>query len=85
MVRCITGKLLRMVRSDFSLEPTVCPQHVDEVNLKKERSLSEYDDKNNDNDKINIEQSSGDLSIEALPNEMEDPDITMKEYVQRET
>ncbi|GJZ69409.1 hypothetical protein Tco_0632959 [Tanacetum coccineum] len=34
----------RMVRSDFSSEPTVSPQHVDEVNLKNETSLSDYDD-----------------------------------------
>nr|GFD28842.1 hypothetical protein [Tanacetum cinerariifolium] len=29
-------------KSDFSPEPTVSPQHVDEVNLKNERLLSEY-------------------------------------------
>ncbi|GJW93918.1 zinc finger, CCHC-type, retrotransposon gag domain protein [Tanacetum coccineum] len=28
---------------DFSLEPTVSPQHIDEVNFKYETSLSEYD------------------------------------------
>ena len=31
-------------KSDFSSEPTVSPQHMDEVNLKNETSLSEYDD-----------------------------------------
>nr|GEV28256.1 hypothetical protein [Tanacetum cinerariifolium] len=30
-------------KSDFSTEPTVSPQHVDEVNFKNETSLSEYD------------------------------------------
>ncbi|GJR82302.1 hypothetical protein Tco_0153087 [Tanacetum coccineum] len=74
---------------DFSHEPTISPQHIDEFD---ETSLSEYDgeeqnviyfndlfsfnviypndlsDKDNDNDKIDIEQSSWDLSIEPLPN-----------------
>ncbi|GKC71446.1 hypothetical protein Tco_1117329 [Tanacetum coccineum] len=31
-------------KSDFSSEPTVSPQHVNELNLKNETSLSEYDD-----------------------------------------
>ncbi|GJX63295.1 hypothetical protein Tco_0296195 [Tanacetum coccineum] len=31
-------------KSDFSSEPTVSPQHVDEISLKNETSLSEYDD-----------------------------------------
>nr|GEV34670.1 hypothetical protein [Tanacetum cinerariifolium] len=44
-------------KSDFLTEPTLCPQHIDEFNLKAETSLSEY--KNNDNDKIDIEQPSG--------------------------
>ncbi|GJR82454.1 hypothetical protein Tco_0153239 [Tanacetum coccineum] len=30
--------------SDFSSEPTVSPQHVNEVNLKNKTSLSKYDD-----------------------------------------
>ncbi|GKC19909.1 hypothetical protein Tco_1022059 [Tanacetum coccineum] len=30
-------------KSDFLGEPTMCPQHVDEFNLKDETSLSEYD------------------------------------------
>ncbi|GKC99272.1 hypothetical protein Tco_1169547, partial [Tanacetum coccineum] len=75
--------------SNFSPEPTVSPQHIDEFD---ETSLSECDDegqnviyfndlfpfnviypadlsdKDNDNDKIDIEHSSGDLSIEPLPN-----------------
>ncbi|GJT28657.1 hypothetical protein Tco_0908932 [Tanacetum coccineum] len=75
--------------SNFSPEPTVSLQHIDEFD---EASLSECDDegqnviyfndlfpfnaiylddlsdKDNDNDKIDIEHSSGDLSIEPLPN-----------------
>ncbi|GKD66723.1 hypothetical protein Tco_1308831 [Tanacetum coccineum] len=31
-------------KSDFLTESTVCPQHVDEFNLKYETSLSEYDE-----------------------------------------
>ncbi|GKA61592.1 ribonuclease H-like domain-containing protein [Tanacetum coccineum] len=31
-------------KSDLSSEPTVSPQHVDEISLKNETSLSEYDD-----------------------------------------
>nr|GEX84643.1 hypothetical protein [Tanacetum cinerariifolium] len=50
----------------FLTEPTVNPQHIDEFNLKDETSLSEY--KDNDDDKVNIEHSSRDLSIEPLPN-----------------
>ncbi|GJX41212.1 hypothetical protein Tco_0256202 [Tanacetum coccineum] len=53
-------------RSDFLTEPTVSPQHIDEFNLKDETSLSKYMD--NDDDKIDIEHSLGDLSIEPLPN-----------------
>ncbi|GJV60874.1 hypothetical protein Tco_1466974 [Tanacetum coccineum] len=30
-------------KSDFSTEPTLCPQHIDEFDLKDETSLSEYD------------------------------------------
>ncbi|GJV21216.1 hypothetical protein Tco_1370236 [Tanacetum coccineum] len=41
---------------DFLTEPTVSPQHIDEFNLKDETSLSEY--KDNDDDKIDIKQSS---------------------------
>ncbi|GKB14255.1 hypothetical protein Tco_0848178 [Tanacetum coccineum] len=29
-------------KSDFSTEPTLCPQHIDEFDLKDETSLSEY-------------------------------------------
>ncbi|GJT57899.1 hypothetical protein Tco_0992953 [Tanacetum coccineum] len=29
---------------DFSIEPTLCPQHIDEFDLKDETSLSEYDE-----------------------------------------
>ncbi|GJR38999.1 hypothetical protein Tco_1214683 [Tanacetum coccineum] len=30
-------------KSDFSTKPTLCPQHIDEFDLKDETSLSEYD------------------------------------------
>ncbi|GJZ46401.1 hypothetical protein Tco_0593997 [Tanacetum coccineum] len=77
---------------DFLTEPTVSPQHIDEFNLKDETSLSECDeeeqnilnfnvlfpfnviypddsksDKDNDDDKIDIKQSSGDMSVKPLP------------------
>nr|GEU79452.1 reverse transcriptase domain-containing protein [Tanacetum cinerariifolium] len=80
-------------KSDFSTEPTLCPQHIDEFNLKDEKSLSECDekehnilyfndlflfnviypndlksDKDNDDDKIDIKQSLGDMSVIPLPN-----------------
>ncbi|GKC87309.1 hypothetical protein Tco_1147958, partial [Tanacetum coccineum] len=32
-------------KSDFSTEPTLCPQHIDKFDLKDETSLSEYDEK----------------------------------------
>ncbi|GKC80038.1 hypothetical protein Tco_1130812 [Tanacetum coccineum] len=79
-------------KSDFSTEPTISPQHIDEFNLKDETSLSKCDeeeqnviyfndlfplnviypdelksDTDNDNDKIDIEQSSRNLSIKQLP------------------
>ncbi|GKC35604.1 hypothetical protein Tco_1047988 [Tanacetum coccineum] len=80
-------------KSDFLTEPTVCPQYVDEFNLKDETSLFECDDegqnviyfndlfpfnviypddlsnKDNDNDTIDIEHSSGDMSVIPLPDE----------------
>nr|GEU93532.1 hypothetical protein [Tanacetum cinerariifolium] len=31
-------------KSDFATEPTLCPQHIDEFDLKDETSLSEYDE-----------------------------------------
>ncbi|GKA79565.1 hypothetical protein Tco_0786161 [Tanacetum coccineum] len=31
-------------KSDFSTEPTICPQHIDEFDLKNETLLSEYDE-----------------------------------------
>ncbi|GJV34999.1 hypothetical protein Tco_1407476 [Tanacetum coccineum] len=31
-------------KSDFLTEPTLCPQHIDEFDLKDETSLSEYDE-----------------------------------------
>nr|GEV49477.1 hypothetical protein [Tanacetum cinerariifolium] len=31
-------------KSDFSTEPTLCPQHIDEFDLKDETSLSKYDE-----------------------------------------
>ncbi|GJX08281.1 hypothetical protein Tco_0196213 [Tanacetum coccineum] len=52
-------------KSDFLTEPTLSPQHIDEFNLKDETSLSEYED--NDDDKIDIEHSSEDLSVKPLP------------------
>ncbi|GJU06108.1 putative reverse transcriptase domain-containing protein [Tanacetum coccineum] len=33
-----------MSKSDFSTEPTLCPQHIDEFDLKDETSLSKYDE-----------------------------------------
>ncbi|GKC03558.1 hypothetical protein Tco_0995168 [Tanacetum coccineum] len=81
----------RTSKSDFSTEPTLCPQHIDEFDLKDETSLSEYDEEEqnilyfndlfpfnaiypdelksntkNNNDKIDIEQSSGNLSVKPL-------------------
>ncbi|GKE47731.1 hypothetical protein Tco_1478989 [Tanacetum coccineum] len=50
-------------KSDFLTEPTMCPQHVDEFNLKDKTSLSKCDDKDNDDVKIDIKQSSGDNVI----------------------
>ncbi|GKB99356.1 hypothetical protein Tco_0985493 [Tanacetum coccineum] len=77
---------------DFLIEPTICPQHIDEFTLKDETSLSECDeeelniinfndlfpfnvifpndsksDKDNDVYKVDIEHSSGDLSVKPLP------------------
>nr|GEX21996.1 hypothetical protein [Tanacetum cinerariifolium] len=31
-------------KSDFTTEPTFCPQHIDKFNMKDETSLSEYDE-----------------------------------------
>ncbi|GKD59354.1 hypothetical protein Tco_1296863 [Tanacetum coccineum] len=75
-------------QSDFSTEPTLCPQHVDELDLKDETTLFEYDeveqnvlyfndllpfniiypddlksDKGNDDNEINMLQSSGDMAL----------------------
>ncbi|GKC49896.1 hypothetical protein Tco_1072641, partial [Tanacetum coccineum] len=72
----------------FLTEPTISPQHIDEFDLKSEKSLSECDgeeqnvlyfndlfpfnviypndsksDKDNDDDKIDIKQSSGDIYL----------------------
>nr|GEU55327.1 hypothetical protein [Tanacetum cinerariifolium] len=80
-------------KSDFSTEPTLCPQHIDKFNLKDETSLSECDENeqnvlyfndlfpfnvvylddlksgmDNGNDKIDIEQPSGYMSVIPLPN-----------------
>ncbi|GJT04256.1 hypothetical protein Tco_0838718 [Tanacetum coccineum] len=77
---------------DFSTEPVLNPQHINEFDLKSETSLSECDeeeqnvlnfndlfpfniiypndsksDKDNDDDKIDIEHSSGDLLVKPLP------------------
>nr|GEZ49134.1 hypothetical protein [Tanacetum cinerariifolium] len=82
-----------MSKSDFSIEPSLCPQHIDKFNLKDETSLFECDEKEqnvlyfndlfsfnviylddlksdtkNDNDKIDIEQPSRDMSVIPLPN-----------------
>nr|GEV15020.1 hypothetical protein [Tanacetum cinerariifolium] len=43
-------------KSDFSTEPTLFPQHIDEFKSKDDTSLSEYT--NNDNGKIDIDQPS---------------------------
>ncbi|GJV00982.1 hypothetical protein Tco_1330252 [Tanacetum coccineum] len=79
-------------KSDLSTEPILNPQHIDELNLKDETSLSECDkeeqnvlcfndlypfnviyldklksDEDNNDDKINVEHSLGDLSVKPLP------------------
>ncbi|GKE06217.1 hypothetical protein Tco_1398235 [Tanacetum coccineum] len=76
-------------KSDFSTEPTLCPQNIDEFDLKDETSLSKYDeveqsilyfndlypfnivypdnqksDKGNDENEINMIQSSGGLTLD---------------------
>ncbi|GJV33033.1 hypothetical protein Tco_1393433 [Tanacetum coccineum] len=78
-------------KPDFSTEPTLSPQHIDEFDLKDETTLSECDekeqnvlyfndvfpfnviypddsksDKDNDDDKIDIKQSSGNMSVKPL-------------------
>ncbi|GJV86575.1 hypothetical protein Tco_1530513 [Tanacetum coccineum] len=77
---------------DLLTEPILNPQHIDEINLKDETSLSKCDeeeqnilnfndifpfnviypddsksDEDNDDDKIDIEHSSGDLFVKPLP------------------
>ncbi|GJY47784.1 hypothetical protein Tco_0437740 [Tanacetum coccineum] len=62
-------------KSGFINDQHLNPQHIDEFNLKDETSLSECDeedltslaDTDNDNDKVDIEHSSGDLSVKPLP------------------
>ncbi|GJU71615.1 hypothetical protein Tco_1263020 [Tanacetum coccineum] len=79
-------------KSDLSTEPILNPQHIDELNLKDETSLSECDkeeqnvlcfndlypfnviypdklksDEDNNDDKINVEHSLGDLFVKPLP------------------
>ncbi|GJZ93303.1 hypothetical protein Tco_0665368, partial [Tanacetum coccineum] len=79
-------------KSDLLTELIFNPQHINEVNLKEETSVSECDeeeqnvlnfndlfpvnviypdelksDKDNDDDKVNIEHSSGDSSVKPLP------------------
>ncbi|GJS47019.1 ribonuclease H-like domain-containing protein [Tanacetum coccineum] len=49
---------------DLLTEPTISPQHIDEFDLKDETSLFEYTDNNN---KIDIERPSGDMSITPIP------------------
>nr|GEX45102.1 hypothetical protein [Tanacetum cinerariifolium] len=61
---------------DFSTEPTLCPQHIDEFNLKDETSLSECCEKEqkvlyfNDLFPFNVN--------------MDDPNITIEEYIRLE-
>ncbi|GJR23757.1 hypothetical protein Tco_0972284 [Tanacetum coccineum] len=80
-------------KSDFSTEPVLNPQHIDEFDSKSETSLLKCDeeeqnivnfndlfsfnviypndsksDKDNDDDKVDIEHSSGELSVKRLPN-----------------
>nr|GEU96744.1 hypothetical protein [Tanacetum cinerariifolium] len=54
-----------MSKSDFLTEPTLSPQHIDEFDLKDETSLSKYDesDKDNNDDEIDIIQSSRDTAL----------------------
>nr|GEX87226.1 zinc finger, CCHC-type [Tanacetum cinerariifolium] len=54
----------RMSKSDLSTEFILSPQHINGFNLKDETSLSEY--KDNDDDKVDIEHSSRDLSVKPL-------------------
>nr|GEU38085.1 reverse transcriptase domain-containing protein [Tanacetum cinerariifolium] len=83
-------------KSDFSTEPTLCPQHIDEFDLKDETSLFEYNeveqnvlyfndlfhfniiylddlksDKDNDDNEINMIQSSGEGYIEDIVHDFE--------------
>ncbi|GJZ60653.1 hypothetical protein Tco_0616469 [Tanacetum coccineum] len=51
---------------DLLTEPTISPHHIDEFDLKDETSLSECT--YNDNDKVDIEQPFGDMSVIPLPN-----------------
>ncbi|GJX94134.1 hypothetical protein Tco_0348720 [Tanacetum coccineum] len=48
---------------DLLTEPTISPRHIDEFDLKNETSLSEY---TNNNNKIDIERPSGDMSITPI-------------------
>ncbi|GJX36265.1 hypothetical protein Tco_0247822 [Tanacetum coccineum] len=77
---------------NFLTKPAISPQHIDDFNLKDEKSFSECDeeeqnilyfndlfpfnviypddskpDKDNDDDKVDIEHSSGDLFVKPLP------------------
>ncbi|GJY72565.1 putative reverse transcriptase domain-containing protein [Tanacetum coccineum] len=54
---------------DFLTEPTLSPQHIDEFDLNDKTSLSEY--KDNDDDKVDIEHPSRDLSVKPLPDKIE--------------
>ncbi|GJR43163.1 hypothetical protein Tco_1311266 [Tanacetum coccineum] len=51
-----------MSKLDLLTEPTISPRHIDEFDLKDETSLSEYN-----NNKIDIEQPLGDMSITPVP------------------
>ncbi|GJZ43536.1 hypothetical protein Tco_0590791 [Tanacetum coccineum] len=48
---------------DFLTEPTISPQHIDEFNLK----MKHHCPNDNDDDKVDIEHSSWDLSVKLLP------------------
>ncbi|GKD39676.1 hypothetical protein Tco_1259883 [Tanacetum coccineum] len=53
---------------DLLTEPTESPQHIDEFDLNDEISLSECDEEDNDDDKVDIKHSSGDMSVIPLSN-----------------
>ncbi|GJU82178.1 hypothetical protein Tco_1284543 [Tanacetum coccineum] len=64
---------------DLLTEPTISPRHIDEFDLKDKTSLSEYT--NNDNDEIDVEQPSGDMSVIPLPNVIKVDTQVFMEYL----